>query len=374
MTGRTGPAKVAFFLPHLRHGGVERVCTTLVRGLRRDLFEPIVILQRREGEFLAMLEETQVVGLRNRRAPLCIAELGLLLRRHRVRLLYSATTATNIYACMAARLAGTRAVISEHTPLAGNLADAKWQKLRLAAIRGWYPRASFAVAPLPQIGDELRDLLGDRCPPFRCLPNPVVETVLTPPRPARRATRLISVGRLAEIKRFDLMIEAFAVLHRRSPDSTLEIYGEGPERPKLTDLIETLGLKKAVTLPGFVDDVSGRMQAADLFLCTSHREGFGNAIVEAMAAGVPVASLDCPIGPEVLLRGGRAGRLVRTHTAAAFGQALVEVADDAERRQAYVLAGQDVARDFTIGRSVAAHEAAFADFLGLSASPLQDRL
>ncbi|WP_306455529.1 glycosyltransferase, partial [Jannaschia rubra] len=372
MTGRdptppTAPARIAFFLPHLRHGGVERVCTTLIRGLRRALFDPMVILQRREGEFLDLLDGVDVLALRNRRAPLCVAELALLLKRHRVRLVYSATTATNIYACAAASLTGTRAIVSEHTPLAGNLAEAKWRGLRLAAIRAAYPRASLAAAPLPRIGEELHELLGDRCPPFLCLPNPVVDAVL-PPRPtAPRATRLISVGRLAEVKRFDLMIEAFAVLHRAAPDTTLEILGEGPERPRLAALIGSLGLGGAVSLPGFAADVPGRMRGADLFLCTSRREGFGNAIVEAMAAGVPVVSVDCPVGPEVLLRGGTAGRLVRTHTPEAFGAALVEVSGDPDLRRAHALAGHEVAGDFTVGTAVAAHDRAFAKVLGLSA-------
>ncbi|HIC64655.1 MAG TPA: glycosyltransferase, partial [Paracoccus sp.] len=93
---------------------------------------------------------------------------------------------------------------------------------------------------------------------------------------------------------------------------------------------------------------------------------FGNAIVEAMAAGVPVISVDCPVGPKVLLRDGKAGRLVRRHTAADFGRALIEVTADAELRRSYVAAGRQVAGDFTVTAAVEAYESAFSDLLGPS--------
>lgn len=360
------PKRVAFFLPHLRHGGVERLCVTLIRSLRRDVFEPLVILQRQEGEFLDLLKDTPVIVLRNRRAPSCIAEIAWHLRRRRVHAVYTATTATNIYAAAAAKLARCRSVISEHTPLSGNLAESKWRQLRLLGLRGTYPLADLAVAPLAEIGDELKDILGNRCPPFRCLRNPVVEEIQPSGNIPENATKLVSVGRLAEVKRFDLMIEAFAVLRKQRPGATLEIIGEGPDRARLESVVDSHDLRNSVSLPGFASDVPQRLGNAHLFLCTSRREGFGNAIVEAMAAGVPVISVDCPVGPKVLLRDGKAGRLVRRHTAADFGRALIEVTADAELRRSYVAAGRQVAGDFTVTAAVEAYESAFSDLLGPS--------
>nr|WP_313137852.1 glycosyltransferase [Paracoccus jeotgali] len=327
--------------------------------MRRDQFDPLVILQRREGEFLDLLGDVPVLALHHRRAPRCVGELARLLRQNDVRIVYTATTATNIYGAIAAWLAGCRSVISEHTPLSGNLAESKWKTLRLLALRRSYPLADLAVAPLPPIGDELRDLLGNRCPPFLCLPNPVVDRISPPRDVPDQATRLVSVGRLAEVKRFDLMIAAFALLRQQIPAATLEIIGEGPDRARLQGLVDAHALTDAVSLSGFASDVAQRLRDAHLFLCTSRREGFGNAIAEAMAAAVPVISVDCPVGPRVLLRDGKAGRLVHSHTAADFGSALIDVAADAALRRSYVAAGREVAGDFTVPAAVAAHEAAF---------------
>ena len=235
----------------------------LLTHLDRSRFTPMLILQRSEGEYLAMLDDdVEVVTLRSPRPPGCVVELFRILRSRRVDVIYTATNAANIYATMAAALPGSRvrAIIGEHTPLAINLAEAKRPVLRRAAMRWSYQRAALAVAPLEEIGNELRDLLGASCPPFRCLPNPVV-TALAPPRPLpRHARRIVSVGRLATVKRFDLLIEAFAAFHRNAPDASLVILGDGPERAALETLALELGVAGAVSLPGYVEDVAAHLE------------------------------------------------------------------------------------------------------------------
>lgn len=365
--GKSGTRhRIAFFLPHLRHGGVERVVLLLLQNLDRSLFEPILILQRREGDYLRLLDDdVTVIALRRRKPPACVFELARLLREKRVDLLYTATNATNIYGVVAALLArtGTRVVVSEHTPLDFSLSEAKLRLLRRMAMRFAYPRAALTVAPLEEIGGELRAFLQSAAPPFRCLPNPVIEGV-APPRPiAPIALRLMSVGRLSKVKRFDLMIEAFARFHGEHPGSTLTIYGDGPERAELEETAQRLGVGRRVIFGGYVENVPEKLSEADMFLCTSAREGFGNAIVEAMAAGVPVLSVDCPFGPAILLDGGRAGRLVRDSDPEAIADAIGEVACDPVVRSNYVQIGREVAAVFSVKRAVESYSEAFLSLL-----------
>lgn len=353
---------VAFFLPHFGHGGAESVVLHLLRGLDRARFTPVLVLQRRQGELLESLPaDVTALPLRHPRPPLCVAELSRIYARRGVALAVTATNATNLYSVAAAELAGTdvRTLVTEHTPISAFLREARFSRLRSAAMRGLYRRATLTGGPIDQIGLELAAALGRHAPPFVSLPNPVVHAVgaLRPLR--ERARNVVSVGRLAPEKRFDLLIDAFAALRRKRPEARLTIHGEGAERPALEARIRERGLLDEVRLSGYASDLDAVHRDADLYVCTSRREGLGNAMIEAMARGVPVVSVDCPHGPRHLLRGGEAGRIIPCDEPAPIADAMDAVLGDPALRRRYVEAGFEVAREYHVPRAVAAYEAAF---------------
>src|SRR5690606_5498993 len=103
---------------------------------------------------------------------------------------------------------------------------------------------------------------------------------------------LVSVGRLAKEKSFDLLIEAFAQLER--PEAELVIIGSGDEKSNLEKLAQTLGLSERVTFTGLIefDEVPKYLAASDLFVFASITETQGLVTLEAMAAGLPVVAVD----------------------------------------------------------------------------------
>ncbi len=100
------------------------------------------------------------------------------------------------------------------------------------------------------------------------------------------------------------------------------IVGEGALREELIQQAERLGVGKDVILAGFVLNPSALLASANLFVLSSNHEGLGNVLIEAMRAGVPVVSTDCPSGPAEILEGGKYGQLVPCNDAAALADAM----------------------------------------------------
>ena len=126
---------------------------------------------------------------------------------------------------------------------------------------------------------------------------------------------LLSVGRLHEQKRFDLLLDAFAQVASQHPNWHLVILGESLMtwknlREDLEEQVSRLGLTQQVSLPGFAGNVTDWYRAADAFILTSSHEGFPMVLLEAMAHGCPVISVDCDTGPRDIIRNGENGLLL----------------------------------------------------------------
>lgn len=109
----------------------------------------------------------------------------------------------------------------------------------------------------------------------------------------------VSTGNLIKEKRMDLLIEAFNEAFKGNNRAKLYIFGEGPERNRLKEMINMLSLEKQVYLMGLVDrkEIADKMSESDCFVLASKRETFGVAYIEAMAMGLPVIATQCG-GPE----------------------------------------------------------------------------
>lgn len=121
---------------------------------------------------------------------------------------------------------------------------------------------------------------------------------------------VLAVGRLHPQKRFDMLLNAFAQAAAESKGWRLVVLGEGDERQRLEASAEQLGLSNAVIFAGIAGNMSQWYQRADLFVMTSLYEGFPNALLEAMAHGVAVISVDCDTGPGEIIDSGQNGLLV----------------------------------------------------------------
>lgn len=127
---------------------------------------------------------------------------------------------------------------------------------------------------------------------------------------AGRIRKIITVGRLAPQKNHKLLIDAFYDVYQHNKDISLTIYGEGSMQVELESYINNFGLTEVISLPGRTKNIISELLKHDLFILSSDFEGMPNALMEAMALGLPVISTDCDTGPSELIEDEHNGLLV----------------------------------------------------------------
>lgn len=143
------------------------------------------------------------------------------------------------------------------------------------------------------------------------IPNAINPAFIRPLYQGEKRKLIAGAGRLNDQKNFSLLIRAFARIADEFPDYNLVIYGEGDKRGELEKLVEELGLKDRVFLPGNIQNVAEEMEQNSMFVLSSDFEGMPNALMEAMALGLPCISTDCPCGgPRFLIQNEENGFLV----------------------------------------------------------------
>jgi len=162
------------------------------------------------------------------------------------------------------------------------------------------------------------------------IPNPI-KTI------ERRAVRnkekiILCIGRLFKQKGHAYLIDAFSRIKLKG--WKVVILGDGPLRKSLEAQAKKLGISKQVKLPGTVSDIDTWLAKSAIFAFPSLREGFPNALAEAMAAGLPCVSFDCDTGPRDLIVDGVNGYLVEVGDLISFSDRICRLATnvDLQRR------------------------------------------
>ena len=138
------------------------------------------------------------------------------------------------------------------------------------------------------------------------------------------------VGRLTGQKGVDVLLNAFAIVHRALPTARLLLIGDGPQRATLAALAGGLQISAAVHFAGWREDARAQMAALNVLAIASRWEGFGLVTLEAMQAGVAVVASRVSALPEIVLD-GETGLLVPAANAAKLAAALLALLQDPQR-------------------------------------------
>ena len=197
------------------------------------------------------------------------------------------------------------------------------------------------------------------------VPNSVPAPAVPAADPASKV--VVAAGRLTRVKRYDVLVDAFAKVVAARPDWRLRIYGTGDatgnERGALERQIAELGIGENVTLMGTANPMEPEWAKGSIAAVTSRLESFGMTIVEAMRCGLPVVSTDCPHGPREIIEDGVDGRLVPVGDVDAVAGALLELIDDDELRAAAARAARTASERFDPVRIAALHETLWTELV-----------
>ncbi|USI72466.1 glycosyltransferase [Sphingomonas morindae] len=369
MSRTPDPRDVAVYLPDLSGGGAERLHVRLAGLLPRFGYRPRFLLDRQGGALMdAVPPGCRVDALA---APRPLAALPKLIRHLRADPPGALIVNTEHMAVIAAAARAvarvpTKLIITQHNAFGEQLKRANWQWKVLPPL---YRRALAAADAILCVSSGVADDLAARTGLARSGMDVIYNGVVDEDFETRAAGRadhpffaagpvILAMGRMVPQKDFATLVDAFARFAPGAPDTKLIILGEGPLRPALEAQIAAAGLADRIALPGFVDNPLPWLRAARLFVLSSRFEGFGNVLAEALACGTPVASTNCPFGPDEILEDGRFGPLVPVGDAGALAEAM------ARTLAAPLPADQLRARgqDFTV-RACARHYATLLDRL-----------
>lgn len=168
------------------------------------------------------------------------------------------------------------------------------------------------------------------------IPNPYISCNEADPYTGERNKTIVSAGRFAPEKCYDLLIDAFARIHKNNPEYRLILYGEGPMLDTYKKQVQDLNICEFVQFPGYVKSVTNAIYKDGIFVLSSLYEGIPNSLIEAMSIGIPCIATDCtPGGPRFLTGNGKRGILIPVNDVDSLANALQLLIDKPQMAESY---------------------------------------
>ncbi len=330
--------RIAMPIHSFEPGGVERVALNLAAAWQADGVEVKVLLGRNEGAMQGIAPQLDYV---RRPEPIPTAAWETIwmiwctwrwLRTERADVLFLAGNTYAIVGAAAKLLLGSRCPpiaikISNDLERRDMPAMGRWFYRLWLRIQGrLFDRVIGMAAPMR---DEIAGAMQVDDSRIAIIEDPSLEVaqrdaLMAIPRSSTtpRAPNYVAVGRLLPQKNFPHLLRSFARLD--DPEAKLVIVGEGADRAKLERLAAQLGIAERLKLPGHCDPTP-HLAAASAYVLSSDYEGVPAVIIEALAAGLPIAGTDCSVSMQALTGSDQFGRLVPIRDEGALAGAMRDV-------------------------------------------------
>lgn len=367
--------RICFVIPSLAVGGTERQLLALVKGLARN--HEVTILCTREAGALAKYArrngaEVVVLGSGSPWLPPLFFQLEARFRHHRPDVVHSFMFGFDYWVNRAARKTGVPVVVSSRRELA------VWQRHR---HRWLQRRANALVDAIVCNSNAIREFVRahEHLDPaqLHVIHNGIEPGAFRPDMPradlyprygipaGRRVVGM--VANFSPVKDHPLFLRMAALLAASHPETHFLMAGSGPLRKQAEALAEELGLAGRITRVASVSAMRDLLTLMEVSVLTSRVEGFPNAVMESMAAGVPVVAAAVGGIPELVGEDTR-GVLVHTRSPEDFAAAVAGLLDDPSHATALGQAAADwVSETLTVDRLVTRHRALYGELLARGA-------
>ena len=329
--------KIAFHLNSLQQGGAERVVSNLANRFAKEGYEVVIATEWYGTDEFALDQKVRRVHVGLTKEDEDRSRISKMLRRiwYLRRFMKKekpdvvvAFTRGVLYRALAAGIGtGIPVVISVRTDPVGHY-DKKADKLRIPLL---FPHAAGCVFQTEGAKAFFAPYLLENS---RIILNPLNPKYVGVPEPAVRTKNVVQSGRLVDFKNQPMLIRAFLKVHEKHPDYTLKIYGPDSKdgtKEILESIIHENHAEDFVKLMGGSNTLEKDLADAALYAFSSDWEGLPNALMEAMALGLPVVSTDCPCGgPKTLIEDGVNGLLVPIMDEKAMTDGILRLIEDRE--------------------------------------------
>lgn len=320
--------KVMQIVPVLNYGGIESHRYMIAKYHDPQSYELMFCCLKDQGMISEKIEAlgypviylNQDVKIPNFKLILVLYRL---FKKENPDIVHACASEANFHAVIAAYLARTPVRIAEEIGIPRQSKKAK------VIFRGVYALSTAVIGVSKKVQEYL---IGEnKVPPrkVKLIYNPYdierYKEYSNHLNTKKSVINIIGVGRLVEEKNFRMLINAFAEVHKKHPELSLTIVGDGPLKASLQNQISSLKMQDDIHLSGFREDIPALLQKSDLFILPSKSEGLSIALIEAMAMGMLVIGTDVGGIPDVIGKNRSMGWLVPNDDAESMSKAIEEV-------------------------------------------------